>query len=68
MAIIGFIFMFLLLCYLTFALVGSVYIAGALTGTISKGQQLFTLIAGVILGLGWYWLFHDVTISVGGIG
>ena len=68
MAIIGFIFMFLFLCYLTTVLLLSVAGILALTGKISKVQQLFTLITGVSLGLGWYWLFHDVSITVGGIG
>jgi hypothetical protein len=67
MAIIGFIFCFVALCYFTFALGFSVIGTMALTGTISKGQQLFTLIAAVALGWGWYGLFQNITISVGGL-
>lgn len=65
MAIIGFIFSFLLLCYFTFALVFSVIGTIALTGTISRGQWIFTVIASILLGYGWYGLLIKITITVG---
>lgn len=67
MAIIGFLFCFVALCYFTFALAFSVVGTVALTGCVSIGQRIFTLIAAIALGYGWYGLFKNVTITVGGL-
>lgn len=67
MAIIGFLFCFVALCYFTFALVFSVVGIIALTGEVSTGQRIFTLIASIALGYGWYGLFKNITITIGGL-
>lgn len=67
MAIIGFIFCFLLLLYFTFALGFMVVGTVALTGKLDTDAKIATIIGLVVLGYSWYWLFSDVTISIGGI-
>lgn len=67
MAIIGFIFCFLLLLYFTFVLGFAVVGTIALTGKLTTGQTITTIVSLVVLAYNWYWLFSGVTISIGGI-
>lgn len=67
MAIIGFIFCLLLLLYFTFALGFMVVGTIALTGKLTTGQTITTIVSLVVLAYNWYWLFSDVTISIGGV-
>lgn len=67
MAIIGFIFCFLLLLYFTFALGFMVVGTVALTGKLDTSATIATIIGLVVLGYSWYGLLHDITINIGGI-
>lgn len=66
MAIIGFIFMFCVMCLFTLFML-YLMLAPEPFG-LSKSERFYGLVVCVFVGLGWYWLLHDVAISVGGIG
>lgn len=65
MAIIGFIFLFCVMCLFTL-LVTYLVLAPEPFG-LSKSERLYGLIGYALVGFGWYWLFSDVTISIGGV-
>jgi hypothetical protein len=66
MAIIGFIVMFLIMCYFSFMWVVALFVQKGLSGFRKYDFIGYILALGIIL-LGWYYLFKDITISVGGI-
>lgn len=67
MAIIGFIVCFLVLCYATVFLFVCAVTQDALYGSFDKSDIFAYILRAVIIGLGWYCLLKDVTISIGGI-
>lgn len=67
MAIIGFIFCFLGLCYATVFLFVCAIGQEFFSGTFGKVDIFAYILGAVLVGLGWYHLLKDVTISVGGI-
>lgn len=66
MAMIGFIFMFCVMCFCTLVMV-YLMLAPEPFG-LAKSDRFYGLGGCILVGLGWYWLFHDVNITVGGIG
>lgn len=67
MAVIGFIVCFLVLCYATVFLFVCAIAQDALSGRFDKSDIFAYILGAIIVGLGWYYLLKDVTISVGGI-
>lgn len=67
MAIIGFIFIFLVLCYATVVLVLLTWGTLLLSGKLKLSEVIVVLLGGYLLGVAWHWLLHNVTISIGGI-
>jgi hypothetical protein len=67
MAIIGFIVCFIILVYLTFSVVGSVFLCKLFGSNIDYTGILLVIISLALLAMGWYYLLKDITISIGGI-